>query len=384
MNIPLPNTKFPPKFKRKENTNQLNEVENEEEKIRKRKEELLRLKKEEESEKETLVEMRKRVVLPKVIEESNNEDLITSYIFLKKRNYTDGCININIEANDISNENPTIYQSKSYLQYIDIQQYSQLENSKDGLLSLIPNKNKKFYIESIKQNRFYEIVDENEYKNINKKSEVNMFNSLSNLGLGKEKNNKYTSENKENKELNIILDSITNNILIIFLFAQGLLAGISIANIIFLFSIPDFLLLVNIYSFFCEILYEIIHFLSFGSLIGNGIRLISIIRIYYTHKKVYSNGSILSKIKRKVVVSHIILWLLCIGFILLLIIASNIQAISYYSYSNNKESLLNQDDFNNFKAIYLTVNVIFIINFLVNVGSVSKVSDVDYEIQRIN
>ena len=72
---------------------------------------------------------------------------------------------------------------------------------------------------------------------------------------------------------------------------------------------------------------------------------------------------------------HIMFWLLIVAFILELVLTSYIPKIVYSYYTINNNLLLEESEFNVFKSIYLVVDIIVLINYLINVADISRVND---------
>ncbi len=377
MEIPLSNKKLAPRFKRKleqseADERQIPQIQNveltEEEKARKkRKEDLERLLKEEESR-----ENIQRNDLPESIRNLSNEQIILSYIDLRKRNFLDGSLQLNIENNDLIGDNNELFQYKCCNIYP--------EKIEEGF-----DYKKKYFAESISQNKYYQLSNEVEYNGIADKE--TSLDSLSKEGeqltdIKKHKDEKLNAFELE-FEVNNSLLKISNNISIVFLFAQGLLAGIALANLIYFYSFSGgFKTFIQIYSTSAEVFFNITHFLTFGSLVGNGSKLVTIHRFYEVFKKVYSSSSNkIPSLKRKIVILHIIFWLLLVAFILELVIAKYIPQLSYSYYASSNTFLINETEFNSFKNIYLVIDIIVLLNFLINVGDVSRVNDIEYDIK---
>ena len=137
---------------------------------------------------------------------------------------------------------------------------------------------------------------------------------------------------------------------------------------------------VIVYSKSVELIFNFTHCLTFGSLVGNGIKLISTHRFYDKLKDdYYFNMTKKSKIKRKLIILHIAFWLFVAAFIILLVLASYIPKIRFSSYTKGTALLITENEFNTFKTLFLVVDIIVMVNFVINIFDISKVSDLEFD-----
>ena len=366
MELPTSNRKLVPKFKRKAETSENKDLSNvpepkneltEEEKLRKqRKEELERLIQQEEklqnNENNYKVEE-----IPDYIRNLGNEQIILSYLRLKKRSNMNGLIELNVEQSDLANENYELFDSKCF--NLPSEKFIEENGLKE-----------KYFIESISQNKFFELHQAKDYYSIKENEQASEQTNLTTNDLQMEEKYSY------DMQINNALLTISNNISIVFLFAQGILAGLALANILLLYSFSVFKDFIYVFSTSAEIYFNLMHFLTFGSLVGNGSKLVTTHRYLENIKLLQSSSSLLiPRLKRKIIIMHIMFWLLIVAFILELVLTSYIPKIVYSYYTINNNLLLEESEFNVFKSIYLVVDIIVLINYLINVADISRVND---------
>lgn len=356
-----------------------NQEEDQDELIRKRRrEELQRLIEEEELKKQQDHHFKN---VPEFIRKGENEQAIISYMRMKQRNFTDGALDITVEPEDIENENIELYDNKC----INLEP-AEVAYDKD----IVP----KYFIESFSRDKFYKLdrdpditeedsladttaVTEKDYHTQHRKSDI----------YGKEIKDKEPYKRKKDKEdlledeIATTIFRISNNVSIFFLFAQGLLAGMSLMSILLLYQYNSYSNFILVFSDIIKNVFNLTHCLTFGSIVGNGIKLVTTHRFYEKITNEYFFNRVKKeKIKVKLYVLHIAFWLFVIAFIIELTMATYIQKIVYSSHTSSINSdLLTQSKFDTFKTLYLVVDILVIIVFIINIFDISKVSDLEYE-----
>lgn len=371
MNIPLPKRKLPKLDKNDDiesNTNSKikSESKNEDgDKIRRRKEELQRLIEEENKQKKRLEEIQH---LPEFVKKGDNEQSIISFLRMKNRNFTDGALDIDVEMDDIENESLDLYEDKG------INLPNSIENQKNSTFddsAFVTT----HYIESLSRDRFIKLSQDNAQikEETDDEKKENILNEIERV--------KKEEEEFEN-DIERLTFSISNNVSIIFLFAQGLLAGLSLFNIIYLFQFNDFNSFLLNYGKSVELTFSFTHCLTFGSLVGNGIKIVTTKKYYDKLKTDYFNSNKANKIKRKLIVLFIAFTFFIVAFILELYLASLVPKIVYSLYTSSNTLLITKQEFDNFRIIYLVVDIIVIVNYIINIFDVSKVNDLEYDAEK--
>lgn len=370
MNIPLPKRKLPKKntnddSESNSNTKVKSENKNEDfDKIKRRKEELQRLIDDENRQKKRLEEIQH---LPEFVKKGNNEQSIISFLRMKNRNFTDGALDLNIEMDDLENESLELYEDKG------INLPNSIENQKNQIIDDSAYETT-HYIEALSRNRFIKLAQDS--TQLNETTELEKDNILNEIERVKKE-----EEDFEN-DIERLTFSISNNVSIIFLFAQGLLAGLSLFNIIYLFQLNDFNSFLLNYGKSVELTFSFTHCLTFGSLVGNGIKIVTTKKFYDKLKADYFNTNKANKIKRKLIVLYIAFTFFIVAFILELYLASLVPKIVYSLYTFTNNLLITKQEFDNFRIIYLVVDIIVIINYIINIFDVSKVNDLEYDAEK--
>lgn len=328
-----------------------------------RKEEIQRLIQEEEKHKEV-------TDIPDFIKNLHNEQSLMAYLRMKKRNLTEGAIDFQIENDDLATENIELYDNKC----INIEP-PKVHEDKDQ----VP----KFYIESLSRNRFYSLkYDPDRIKDEDASISTQAPSEVEKPTIKGKTSDEIKLDDILEDEVSKTILAISNNISIFFLFAQGLLAGLALANIMFLYSFSNYSEFIFVFSNSIEIYYNLIHFLTFGSIIGNGNKFVTMYRYKKIYQEKYSSGTSLSIIKRKLIIIGIAFVLLIIAFILLLVMASYIPKLFYSNFTFNSLALITEDEFFSFKVLSLIFDIIVILNFMINIFDISRVNDINYELQR--
>lgn len=332
---------------------------------RKRREELQRLIEQEELEKQHKEHFSD---LPEFLRRGDNEQAIISFMRMRQRNFSDGAFDFTVESDDIENENIELYENKC----INLEAPDVAEDK---------DKQPKYYIESLSRDKFFEVKKDQELgKEESKLMEQDTIEEVKDEKLLDFEAYEKKQDDLFEEEISKTMVKIANNISIVFLFAQGLLAGISLVNIMILFQYKYFNTFIIVYSQSVELIYNFTHCLTFGSIVGNGIKLITTHRFYdKLSDDFYFNSSKKSRIKRKLIILHIAFWLFIAAFIIELVMAQYIPKIVYSYYTQNSNVLISEVNFNKFKDLYLVVDIIVILNFIINIFDVSKVSDLEYE-----
>lgn len=344
--------------------------------------------------------------VPEFIKNLKSEEALLSYLRMKNRHELEGALNITVEEEDVENENIELYDSKCI--NLESSKLPDDLNSKEFLNN--PNNKVKYFIESLSRNKFYHInydpdliYNKKDNFNVSTNSINNELNSTENIY---NEDNSVYYKNNDHKKMNLLLQkktineikkdeeletlisnsilAISNNISIIFLFAQGVLAGLAVANIMFLNTFKNYKTFINVFSNSVEIYYNVFHFLIFGSIVGNGNKFLNILRYKQSINLRYKlDDNTKSIIKNKLIIIGVVFLLLLIAFILMLYIANYIPRIFYSNYASKIDELISEDEFNSFKIISVIIDIIVIINFMINIFGVSRVNDVSYDINKL-
>ena len=203
---------------------------------------------------------------------SGDPDYIKKYRRIRDRHQEDFAISLSPNQEDIISEDVRLYDNK------DIHLETQKMKENMGF------ENTEYYIESIHHDQYYKI---NQIRKEEKKPEE----ILGETKVGQKKrrrsvHKKFTAleqaqalenklYNKFDKELTDVITRTLSKVTIIFLFAQGLLAGMGLLHVILFLTYDDYESFLSLLSRMIIILYNIFHALTFISLVGNGIKFVS-------------------------------------------------------------------------------------------------------------
>ena len=210
---------------------------------------------------------------------------------MKHRHDADGAVNINVEEDDLQTGNYDLYENKD----INLEKPKINENiSKD---------NTEYYIESIHHDEFLKIIQQTrkeEESDIDKKKkgipikapikeksfqqkiepqrEIKLKKSKRKKPLTSYEMRKLTEKKifeKFDDELTEIITKTMSKVTLLFLFAQGILAGMGLLHILIMVSMESWENFRKTHGKMVMLMFNIFHTLTFASIIGNGIKFIS-------------------------------------------------------------------------------------------------------------
>ena len=307
-----------------------------------------------------------------LLNSNQDPDFIRKYRRMRNRHQEDFAISLAPNKEDIISEDTHLYDNKNM--NLDTQRMK--EN--------IGLENTEFYIESIHHDQYYKInqikkeekkVEEiiGEAKPDIKKRRKSVHKKITALEQAQALENKLY--NKFDKELTDVITQTLSKVTIIFLFTQGLLAGMGLLHIIFFLSFEDYDEFLELISKMIIILYDIFHALTFTSLVGNGIKFVSSYQKYnIMNLQIHGNNNEFMRLRRDMIFSGILLILFTVVFGFEVYLATFIQKINlnkcYGSNINNiKDNLnyVNEDEFNKFKIVHIILDFVVIILFILNI-----------------
>jgi hypothetical protein len=230
--------------------------------------------------------------LPEFLKKADNEQFLQMFIRMRQRHVADGAVSLNIEPDDIADHNLELYDNKG----INIEPPNINENLVDNM---------EYYIESINRDKYYKISKEGANELV--KEEKDSAKEIEKLAQQGKKHkhqqqlkrkpthieDEITQKAKTSSDIDIgrlteeelfsafdvklteIINKSTAKVNLLFLFTQGLLAGISLMNILLLMQYSDFTKFLPVYSTNVREIFNFTHALTFCSLVGNGITFIS-------------------------------------------------------------------------------------------------------------
>ena len=305
-----------------------------------------------------------------LINTNSDPDFIKKYRRIRNRHQEDFAISLAPNKEDIISEDTRLYDNKNInLETPRIKENIGLENTE-------------FYIESIHHDQYYKI---NQIKKEEKKKEVILGEAKPDLKKRRKSvHKKFTAleqaqalENKLyqkfDKELTDVITQTLSKVTIIFLFTQGLLAGMGLLHIILFLTFDEYNEFLKLLSKMIIILYDIFHALTFTSLVGNGIKFVSSYQKYnIMNLQIHGSNTVFMRLRRDMIFSGILLIFFTIVFGFEVYLATFIQKINLNKYENYREDLqskiyIDEDEFNKFKYIHVVLDIVVIILFILNI-----------------
>ena len=318
------------------------------------------------------------------ISRSHNEDIQniidTEYIRkknrIRERHREDYAINIAPNREDLISEDVRLYDNKDInLEAPKIKENIDLENTE-------------FYIESIHHDQYYKI---NQIKKEEKKKEE-ILGETKKAGVKKRKKTqkKLTAyeqalamENKLylkfDKELTDVITKTLSKVTLIFLFAQGLLAGMGLLHILITLTYKIFETFLGQLAEMILVMFSIFHALTFTSLVGNGIKFVSSYQKYkIISLQINNNLSEFTRLRQNMIFSGILLVCFTVVFGFEIFLVTYVQRINLNKCLSevtegqtppvsNQKIKMSESDFGPFKYIHITVDIIVIILFILNI-----------------
>ena len=348
---------------------------------------------------------------------------------MRRRHYADGAVNINVEQDDLSNDNYSLYDDK----YINFEKPKINEN--------ITKDNTEHYIESIHHDQFFKITQPEQPKTITdtalqgpstlipqsqmqsqsqtvahpqtssavvapvskkkKKKTKKQKQPLTTYELSKITENKIFE--KFDEELNEVINKTTSKVSLLFLFTQGLLAGMGLLHFLLLcFCDKDnYEEFKKIYPKMSYWSFQIYHTLIFASLVGNGIKFITAYQKYNLIKNKFnsSNMSTFSLLRKNMIFSGILLILFTIVFAGEIYLSTQLLKVYVLGCLNDKvtndKGTIDDDIKNNrkelfegydrfssrFKTIHMIIDIVVIVLFILNIFDLNLKEDSEKIVQ---
>lgn len=320
---------------------------------------------------------------------------------LRLRHQADGAVNLNLEPDDLANDNYGLYDDKT------------INFEKPKINENISKENTEYYIESIHHDQFFKITQaekrEEDKKKEQKSSSVGKLEDPKKKKKRKRKKEEDEEEEevvkkkpltsfelsqitekkifeKFDDELTEVINKTTSKVGLLFLFTQGLLAGMALLNIVMFLIYKDYNMFIKVYTHMAREMFNIFHTLTFASLVGNGIKFITAYQKYDLIKRRFNSGNLstFTLLRKNMIFSGILLVLFTITFGMEIYLASKIMNINYIKCPEGGTDeeintligkLMTEDNFKSFKTIYLAVDFIVIVLFILNIFDVNLKSD---------
>ena len=307
------------------------------------------------------------------INKNTDPDFIRKYRKLRNRHQEDFAITLVPNNEDIISEDTHLYENKEI----------NLETQK--MKDIIGLENTEFYIESIHHDQYYKINQIK--KEENTKEEILGLGDQSKVSIKKRRKSTHklftaleqaqALENKLyhkfDKELTDVITKTLSKVTIIFLFAQGLLAGMGLLHVILFLTYDEYKQFLYLLSRMIIILYDIFHALTFTSLVGNGIKFVSSYQKYnIMNLQIHGNNNEFMRLRRDMIFSGILLVFFTVVFGFEVYLATFIQKINlnkcYISDGDISSKIyIDEDEFKNFKYCHIVLDFVVIILFILNI-----------------
>ena len=257
----------------------------------------------------------------------------------RNRHREDYSISLNPDREDITNEEAKLYDNRD------------INLDRPKINEDISLANTEFYIESIHHDQYYKI---NKIKKEEKKTEeilgepkiggVKKRKKAAQKKLSALEKAKAIEDNmykKVDKELTDVITKTLSKVTLIFLFAQGLLAGMGLLH--FLVCITSGLSqLLEQFQGMIIIMFNIFHALTFTSLVGNGIKFVSSYQKYnLISEQINYSTSLFTRLRQNMIFSGILLVFFTIAFALEIYLATFIQKINLNKCLEGESDIIN-------------------------------------------
>ena len=288
---------------------------------------------------------------------------------LRYRHDADGAININLQRDDLMNDKYNLYDNKD----INYDMPKIKEN--------IDLDNTEYYIESIHHDKYFKVIqskkeekkDEEEKKvkdgkvkgkKVKKKRALNAFE------IAQATENKIFS--KFDAELSDVISKTLSKVSLIFLFIQGLLAGMGLLHLVFITIAFTHTNIYNnhiqIYSYMVIILTQLFHALIFSSIVGNGIKFVSAYQKYsLINIQLDSNLQQFTRLRKNMIFSGILLICFIIVFAIEIYLVTYVQTINKFKCGGNIPFGDIDEYEKKFAYIHIIVDILAIILFVLNI-----------------
>ena len=308
------------------------------------------------------------------INKNTDPDFIRKYRKLRNRHQEDFAISLVPNSEDIISEDTHLYENK------------EINFESQKFKEIIGLENTEFYIESIHHDQYYKInqikKEEKQKEEIlgdqskispkkRRKSTHKIFTALEQAQLLENK-----LYNKFDKELTDVITKTLSKVTIIFLFAQGLLAGMGLLHVILFLTYDEYEQFLYLLSRMIIILYDIFHALTFTSLVGNGIKFVSSYQKYnIMNLQIHGNNNEFMRLRRDMIFSGILLVFFTVVFGFEVYLATFIQKINLNKCYNVPEGgdfnndiiYMDESEFKNFKYCHIVLDFVVIILFILNI-----------------
>jgi hypothetical protein len=179
---------------------------------------------------------------------------------------------------------------------------------------------------------------------------------------------------KVDKELTDVITKTLSKVTLIFLFAQGLLAGMGLLHFLVCITSQLSQLLVQFQGMII-IMFNIFHALTFTSLVGNGIKFVSSYQKYnLISEQINYSTSLFTRLRQNMIFSGILLVFFTIAFALEIYLATFIQKINLNKCLEGESDIINSikldpgsPEFTRFRIFFMILDILIIVLFVLNI-----------------
>ncbi len=327
---------------------------------------------------------------------------------MKYRHNAEGAVSLKLEEDDIKDDDYELYENR------------EINFEKPKINENISKDNTEYYIESIHHDEFIKVIKQStkeEDKDKEKKKGIPIKAPIKETSYQQKREPERETRLKQGKpvrkkpltsyqmrqltekkifekfddELTEIITKTLSKVTLLFLFAQGILAGMGLLHILIMISMENWENFRKTHGNMVMLMFNIFHTLTFASFVGNGIKFISAYQKYKLIRNKFNRDSItvFIRLKKKMYFSAVLLFFFFITFgIEVAYLVRKVQRLNYIgcvSYVEGEKEKYNEiadyDLFKSFKTVHLIVDGLVILLFILNIFDVNVESNDEKIIQ---
>ena len=321
---------------------------------------------------------------------------------MKYRHNAEGAVSLKLEEDDIKDDDYELYENR------------EINFEKPKINENISKDNTEYYIESIHHDEFIKVIKQStkeEDKDKEKKKGIPIKAPIKETSYQQKREPERETRLKQGKpvrkkpltsyqmrqltekkifekfddELTEIITKTLSKVTLLFLFAQGILAGMGLLHILIMISMENWENFRKTHGNMVMLMFNIFHTLTFASFVGNGIKFISAYQKYKLIRNKFNRDSItvFTRLKKKMYFSAVLLFFFFITFgIEVAYLVRKVQRLNYIGCVEDKYDEIADDDlFKSFKTVHLIVDGLVILLFILNIFDVNVESNDEKIIQ---
>ncbi len=246
---------------------------------------------------------------------------------MKYRHNAEGAVSLKLEEDDIKDDDYELYENR------------EINFEKPKINENISKDNTEYYIESIHHDEFIKVIKQStkeEDKDKEKKKGIPIKAPIKETSYQQKREPERETRLKQGKpvrkkpltsyqmrqltekkifekfddELTEIITKTMSKVTLLFLFAQGILAGMGLLHILIMMSMENWENFRKTHGKMVMLMFNIFHTLSFASFVGNGIKFISAYQKYNLIRNKFNRDSItvFTRLKKKMYFSAVLLF----------------------------------------------------------------------------